>query len=601
MATGIETAGLILAAFPLVISALEHYENGFQVIREWIRFKGEFAAFLNALIRQRIFFRQNIEELLGPIVASEYEMSVLLDNPGGKAWADETLNARLRQRLPGKYEYESYATTVSYILETLHKLKDKLKIVEDRPLWVEHASSSGRLKLEYEMKRIMYTLSRKRRDKLMSQLERHNNEIQTLLGNSERLEPMRKKRRSPITRYFHQIRDQAHNLHAALIHAWRCDESPTHTAKLFLDKRVRPDEDGGHEIEDPTCITFNVIFAHVGKGLANKSARDSASDWCAAKIELMDIDPKAEYKESPSPSKGDSRSLADCTSQHSSNVTSLGTVSSGSGDRRVSFVTNITEPTTVPSCDGAPEINDLCSTLGSRTSSESSMGYFRDAHHRRYSLSLAGPPQDRFADFQKTITLEDILGKKRSAAGQAIFPRRTRLSIAVTLAHSMLQLHTGPWLHESWGKKDICFLKDQKDTIYPEHPFLVRQISTNDAESKVTSTATSRGCNTSLLSLGILILELWFNDRIEAQPFYKQYQDQEGNDNEYTAFNAAQKWQEQAMEEAGLDLHNPTRRCIYCAFGAASQDLEDEELRRAVYSEVVQPLEKLHSRFEESC
>ncbi|KAL9629956.1 MAG: hypothetical protein Q9204_004984 [Flavoplaca sp. TL-2023a] len=113
MATGIKTAGLILATFAVVISALEHYENGFQVIREWVRFKGEFAAFLNALIRQRIFFRQNIEELLGPIVDSEYDMSVLLDNPGGEAWADETLNARLRQRLPGKYEYESYATTVS--------------------------------------------------------------------------------------------------------------------------------------------------------------------------------------------------------------------------------------------------------------------------------------------------------------------------------------------------------------------------------------------------------------------------------------------------------------------------------------------------------
>jgi hypothetical protein len=38
------------------------------------------------------------------------------------------------------------------------------------------------------------------------------------------------------------------------------------------------------------------------------------------------------------------------------------------------------------------------------------------------------------------------------------------------------------------------------------------------------------------------------------------------------------------MEEAGLDLYNPKRRWIYCAFGAVSQDLEDEELRRAVYS-----------------
>ena len=132
MPTDIETAGLILAIFPLVISALEHYQNGFHVIREWIRFRGEFAAFLNALVLQKIFFRQNIEELLPSIISSEYEMSLLLDHPGGSAWADNSLNQRLRRRLPGKYEYESYTTIVTYVLEILEKLKAKLKISDDQ-------------------------------------------------------------------------------------------------------------------------------------------------------------------------------------------------------------------------------------------------------------------------------------------------------------------------------------------------------------------------------------------------------------------------------------------------------------------------------------
>lgn len=128
MLTGVEIAGTVLAAFPLIISAMEHYERGFQPIKEWIRFRGEFATFLNALVRQKIFFRQNIEELLSPIISSDYEMSVLLDNPGGRAWTDVELNDRLRRRLPGKYEYECYTTTVSYILEVLEKLMGKLKI-----------------------------------------------------------------------------------------------------------------------------------------------------------------------------------------------------------------------------------------------------------------------------------------------------------------------------------------------------------------------------------------------------------------------------------------------------------------------------------------
>ena len=132
MLAGIEIAGTILAIFPLIISAMEHYEEGFQPIKEWVRFRGEFATFLNTLVRQKIFFRQNIEELLSPIISSEYEMSALLDNPGGRAWTDTELNDRLRRRLPGKYEYECYTTTVSYILEVLEKLKGKLKIANNQ-------------------------------------------------------------------------------------------------------------------------------------------------------------------------------------------------------------------------------------------------------------------------------------------------------------------------------------------------------------------------------------------------------------------------------------------------------------------------------------
>ena len=132
MLTGIEIAGITLALFPLIISALEHYESGFETIKEWVRFRGEFATFLNAFVRQQIFFRQNIEELLSPIVSSQYEMSLLIDHPGGSAWAASELNQSLRRRLPGKYECECYTTTVSYILKILEKLKSKLKISDEK-------------------------------------------------------------------------------------------------------------------------------------------------------------------------------------------------------------------------------------------------------------------------------------------------------------------------------------------------------------------------------------------------------------------------------------------------------------------------------------
>ena len=205
---------------------------------------------------------------------------------------------------------------------------------------------------------------------------------------------------------------------------------------------------------------------------------------------------------------------------------------------------------------------------------------------------------------QRVLSLDELLGTKEDAGGRPKLPRRARLAIAVILANSMLQLHTGPWLCETWGKRDIYFLQDRDGVLRTGHPFLVchfspgKQAHRTESEDVRIERSTSRASNSSLLSLGILILELWFNQKIESQPFRNGFQGPDGRDNEYTDFNTAQKWQEQAMEEAGLDLHNPTRRCIYCAFGAVSQDLEDDELRRAVYSEVVQPLEKLLGRFD---
>lgn len=186
--------------------------------------------------------------------------------------------------------------------------------------------------------------------------------------------------------------------------------------------------------------------------------------------------------------------------------------------------------------------------------------------------------------------------------------RRIRLEIAVILASSLLQLYPGPWLTEQWGKSDIYFFQSADGIIHTHLPFLLCKFNSSQHKSNPhlhpdpenpASPPTRCGYNTPLLSLGIIILELWFNQTIESLPFRKDYLGVGGNETEYTDYNTAQRWQAQTMDEAGIELHNPTRRCIYCAFGAASQSLEDDELRKAVYDDVVQPLERLLQRFQE--
>lgn len=81
MITGVETAGLVLAIFPLLVSALEHYQEGFERLSDWWKFRTEFIGFVHVIGRQAILFDENLEELLSPLIISDAEMDALCAIP----------------------------------------------------------------------------------------------------------------------------------------------------------------------------------------------------------------------------------------------------------------------------------------------------------------------------------------------------------------------------------------------------------------------------------------------------------------------------------------------------------------------------------------
>jgi len=193
-------------------------------------------------------------------------------------------------------------------------------------------------------------------------------------------------------------------------------------------------------------------------------------------------------------------------------------------------------------------------------------------------------------------------------SGNSSFRRQERLQVAFTMAKALLQLYSSPWLGGSWNKEDIYLFQDHNGKVKADFPFLVSNFSPANVLANVASKLPTPTLKSSssidrenakkfLLSLGILVLELWFDKPIESCSFRDKFLGPNGCKNEYTNYNTAQKWQEQTLEEGGIDLDNLTYRCIYCYFGTAKQDLSDEELRKAVYHEVVLPLERILARY----
>jgi hypothetical protein len=123
--SGLEVAGVVLGALPLVISALEHYANGVQTAKRYWRYKSELRSLILQIDTERGIFINTLEQLLGGIVRIEH-MTDFLSNPGGDAWKNADVDSKLRDRLRGVYEI--YLGNVQGMERSLKSIMAKLAL-----------------------------------------------------------------------------------------------------------------------------------------------------------------------------------------------------------------------------------------------------------------------------------------------------------------------------------------------------------------------------------------------------------------------------------------------------------------------------------------
>lgn len=102
--SGIEIAGLVLGAFPLLIQALKTYREGAETLKDWWKIERAYKKTNQDLNYHQILFEENVERFLLPLVADDDELRALMADPAGKGWEDAELELRLRQRLPKSYD-----------------------------------------------------------------------------------------------------------------------------------------------------------------------------------------------------------------------------------------------------------------------------------------------------------------------------------------------------------------------------------------------------------------------------------------------------------------------------------------------------------------
>ena len=178
-----------------------------------------------------------------------------------------------------------------------------------------------------------------------------------------------------------------------------------------------------------------------------------------------------------------------------------------------------------------------------------------------------------------------------------------------------------PWLPDTWGKRDIIFPKHEGDnhhSILVQIPFIAQHFSAPTCIVPSRQPPDSVGLpspevrNQSIFALGIVLIELWYNQPIESLRITGDF-DKNGDVNQITDFATARRLTEEIYREAGdwygLLYHlalrpsdlltarsvrygHAVRRCIYCDFDQRHNDLSLSSMREAVYQGVLSPLEE---------
>ena len=129
MASGIEVAGLVLSAFPLVVKGLTAYVDGVRAMNYWKRYTWELRGYARRLRTQRIWYIKTLELLFDGVVKSEKEIAALIEDPVGPLWREEKYTENLIARLDHCYDH--FLETLGSMMASLEKLADRLGIDAD--------------------------------------------------------------------------------------------------------------------------------------------------------------------------------------------------------------------------------------------------------------------------------------------------------------------------------------------------------------------------------------------------------------------------------------------------------------------------------------
>lgn len=451
---------------------------------------------------------------------------------------------------------------------------------------------------EAQLRRIKFSFANDVWKDLAEQLDCNNKLLDEFLGGSDKWISRRTVKSHELPKRWTSIPERASSLFDALVSSWNCCCPAGHWANLYLEGVSRSRSTNEYLPQSSHFEGNFKLWFSFGSSLDNLSW-----DWHHAEVRTILL-PSPHFLQEEScavlskqvtPEKGRDQVTKYTKLKFSANwdpreepfpqlkprVVIQDTEATISGD--------IVDQELV-------EIMDLCSTLQSCCRKQSSIGFLKSS--KQYRHELYGRPRPCLSG--DILSLAELLSSKNFNVRNARFPRSLKLSrndrteISIQISSALLLLYTTPWISAEWNGRDVVFehLQRTHSSSSLLYPYFSRRFSTASGCLLPSSTST-KSTREIVFRLGVLLLELCMGQTLEDH--CEEIGRSRTTESE---FDIVSEWWEQEAETAeGPEVAEVIKKCLFFKFQTGCRSLFDEELRRAIYNEVVQPLREVPRNF----
>ncbi|KAF3804198.1 hypothetical protein GCG54_00000548 [Colletotrichum gloeosporioides] len=648
---GLEVVGVVLGAIPLLIEAGKQAER----LEFYWMFRDKFPPLLRSIHDQMMAYRQNIKFLLGPLNLDLDLTASLVDFPERSGmWR----NPKFRQVLYGRFGNDEYELNwliqrTERINEIIQDLAGILRLLDSKgskaKVQTPGYQSSAMTALNQQQIRLAISFTSKR--KLVVEFEEINRKIRDFLSNDMKIAQMKgtvlgntfkshgqdevyKKKAQP----FRKLQNHVDSLYRIFQpNRWECDCGLQHpcgiavnwvydvhgiskgSIQLYLEgsnspERLdvdfysfEPESDRSNLPKQPLIDQLSSKLERTGltRGSKARTAPKTMPVISALAGSALDlvrtgpdqhgnpekVDRTSEHKAESGPDIGYGNSEGLVVSQ-------LEPIEAG-----LTTIFRASEPSTkrlrrskrrqkVRFDEGSAFSQTAVNLVASQVScdflhdplSSDSVRYLQDTREKGYiavrkmdhSTSQSSPNHNPMwlREFWKYAPKLD-----------------QRIRLATKLAYTIIGFGTSAWFPQGWDDGDITVCLKPRPIPFYYH-LSMRQALRRDIKNA------QHHAEMAVFTLGVIILQVIYQKRLEEQPFYRKYW-VDGKPSDFTLELAAREWQQSVEKEYGPSIADVIFRCVHLKF-SITPDLEKEEFIQEMLLTVIEPLEDFVLQFENS-